>query len=139
MSEKVRIFRERAFRYFKIAELTLQNSFYDVSATSSHISAELFIKSAFLLLGKEPPYYAYHSVRKLISELGIYEPSFKEEISRITKEKRKELKALDECRSAGQYSEREVDKELAILCFNALQNVVIPLVEKIYKYKNSSA
>lgn len=131
--EKARLIYERGVRYYRISEIALNNYFYDVCATNSHISAELLIKSVFLLLNKEPPYYSFHSVRKLLSELSLHTLEFREEILRVTREKRQELKALDSCRSNGQYLEKEIDSTLALTCFKTLKEVIIPLVNKVWK------
>lgn len=133
--EEAKLLYQRANKYYKISEIALKESFYDVCATTSHISAELFIKSTFLLLGREPPYYSFHNLRKMLSELSIHVPEIRGEVLKISKEKRRELKILDQCRSDGQYSKKEVNERLAFTCFNVVHELIIPLIEKIWKIR----
>ena len=119
---------KRALNYLKIAKNAFNDGLYDVAATNCQISAELLIKSTFLLLGFTYP--QTHSIRKLLGELANLTKL--EEINRVVKEKRKDINLIELSRFEGQYSLVDVDSEFASDCLDTVENVILPLVKKIW-------
>ena len=81
---------ERALKYLRIAKEAFNEGLHDVSATNCQISAELLIKSTYLLLG----YLFLH--RKLLSVLA--QLTNNKEIEKLVKEKRKDLNLVKQGR-----------------------------------------
>jgi HEPN domain-containing protein len=95
-----------ALNYLRTAKDSFDKGIYDVSAANYQISAELPIKSTYLLLGVNfPPY----SIRKLLSGLAMAAGNYSEEIQRFIKEKRKELNLVELSKLEVQYSLVDVD------------------------------
>ncbi|ARM76839.1 HEPN domain-containing protein [Acidianus manzaensis] len=120
---------ERSLRYLIISKTALDNSFYDVSSTNCAISAELMIRSVYSLLRKDPPYYSFHHIRKILSSLSFHIPSFEGEITRLIRENRKEFVIVESSRNLGQYS--DITKENAEICINTVENKLLPLIKRI--------
>ena len=122
---------KRALNYLKVAKKAFEEGFYDVSATNCQISAELLVKSTYLLLGFTYP--QTHNIRKLLAELARL--TNMDEINKIIKEKRKDLSLVELSRVEGQYSLVDIDSELASDCLDTVENTIIPLIKKIWGNK----
>ncbi|BAB66847.1 HEPN domain-containing protein [Sulfurisphaera tokodaii] len=129
--EKASLLCRRALSYLKVAKDVFHEGLYDVAATNCQISAELLIKSTYLFLGFVYP--ETHNIRKLLSELANLTKL--EEIGRLVKEKRKELNLVELSRFEGQYSPIDVDSDLASDCLDTVENIILPLVKKIWGEK----
>ncbi|MEM4911919.1 MAG: HEPN domain-containing protein [Metallosphaera sp.] len=120
---------KRALSYLKVAEQAFNSGYYDVSSTNCEISAELLIKSTYLLLGYSYP--ESHSIRKLLSQLSLLVPELKEDISTFIKERRKDLNQVELSRFKGQSSLIDVGADFASDCLATLKEYLIPLIKKI--------
>jgi Uncharacterized conserved protein related to C-terminal domain of eukaryotic chaperone, SACSIN len=78
---------EDPLKYLRIAKEAFNEGLHDASATNCQISAELLIKSTYLLLGHLFP--QTHNIRKLLSVLA--QLTNNKEIEKLVKEKRKDL------------------------------------------------
>ena len=126
--EKASLLCKRALNYFKIAKDAFNEGLYDVAATNCQISAELLIKSTFLFLGFTYP--QTHSIKKLLGELANLTKF--DEINRVVKERRKDINLIELSRFEGQYSLVDVDSEFASDCIDTVENIILPLVKKMW-------
>jgi HEPN domain-containing protein len=118
-----------ALNYLRTAKDSFDKGIYDVSATNCQISAELPIKSTYLLLGVNFP--QTYSIGKLLSGLAMVAGNYSEEIQRFIKEKRKELNLVELSRFEVQYSLVDVDAEYASDCLNFVEDYILPLIRNI--------
>jgi HEPN domain-containing protein len=122
---------ERALKYLRIAKEAFNEGLYDVSATNCQISAELLIKSTYLLLGYLFP--QTHNIMKLLSVLA--QLTNNKEIEKLVKEKRKDLNLVELSRAEGQYSLVDIDSEFASDCLDTVENYILPLIKDIWGEK----
>ena len=122
-----------ALNYLRTAKDSFDKGTYDVSAANCQISAELPIKSTYLLLGVNFP--QTYSIRKLLSGLAMAADNYSEEIQRFIQEKRKELNLVELSKFEGQYSLVDVDAEYASDCLNFVEGYILPLIRNIWGNK----
>ncbi|WP_054846510.1 HEPN domain-containing protein [Sulfuracidifex tepidarius] len=119
---------KRSLNYLKASKESFKEGLYDVSSTNCQISAELLIKSTYLLLGYSFP--QTHNIRKLLS--GLAELTLSEKIKDFVKNKRKDLNMVELNRFEGQYSLIDIDSETASDCLDTVENHLLPLMKSVW-------
>jgi HEPN domain-containing protein len=128
--EAVRLCK-RALRYLESAKDSLAKGFYDVSATTCEISAQLLLKSTILFLGMSYP--ETHNLRELLRIIDLIMPELK--AKDFVRKFRKELKDIESNRIEGQYSPFEIDEDTAKDCLDFVSNYLIPFIKQAWKEK----
>jgi len=128
--EEARILRMRAETFLKHAKQALEREEYDFACFSSEQAAQLFIKSAMLELVGEVP--RLHRVRELLSLLGSSIPEVGMLISEFIKERRENLRALDDACITSRYLPFAYTHEDAEVLVNLAEDI-INITEKVLK------
>lgn len=128
--EEARILRTRAETFLKHAKQALEREEYDFACFSSEQAAQLFIKCAMLELVGEVP--RLHRVRELLSLFGSSIPEVGMLISEFIKERRENLRALDDAYITSGYLPFPYTHEDAEVLVNLAEDV-INITEKVLK------